>query len=177
MSGFKTVEQVGIQLRSNEVFNAGTIAMVVAQVSETLTVTAQAAGVESATAVRTQVIDQSTIESLVSRGRDPVRLLNALPACHPTLAGNITGGTIGTALPTMQGTAGFNSYIAIDGVGSADGDTGNNNGITSIDSIQEIRVVNNSYSAEYGRNSGPQINVVTKSGTQRFSGSLANRAP
>jgi hypothetical protein len=173
LNGFRTVEQVGIQLRSNEVFNAGTIAMVVAPVSETVTVSAQVAGVETATAVRTQVIDQTTIESLVSRGRDPVRLLNALPGVDPNLAGSITGGTIGTALPTMQGTAGFNSYIAIDGVGSADGDTGNNNGITSIDSIQEIRVVTNSYSAEYGRNSGPQINVVTKSGTSRFSGSVA----
>jgi len=172
LSGFKTVEQVGIQLRSNEVFNAGSITLTVG-VSETITVTAQTAGVETATAVRTSVIDQSTIESLVSRGRDPVRLLNALPGVDPNLGGSITGGTIGTGLPTMQGTAGFNSYVAIDGVGSADGDTGNNNGITSIDSIQEIRVVTNSYSAEYGRNSGPQINIVTKSGTQKFSGSLA----
>jgi len=173
LSGFKTVEQVGIQLRSNEVFNAGTIMMTVAQVAETVTVTAAATGVETATAVRTQVIDQGTIESLVSRGRDPVRLLNALPGVDPNISGSITGGTIGTNLPTMQGTAGFSTYVAIDGVGSADGDTGNNNGITSIDAIQEIRVVANSYSAEYGRNSGPQINILTKSGTRKFSGSLA----
>ena len=65
------------------------------------------------------------------------------------------------------------SYVAIDGVGSADGDTGNNNGITSMDAIQEIRVVMNSYTAEFGRNTGPQINVVTKSGGQRYSGSLS----
>jgi hypothetical protein len=65
------------------------------------------------------------------------------------------------------------SYIAIDGVGSSDGDTGNNNGITSMDAIQEIRVVMNSYTAEFGRNTGPQINVVTKSGGQRYSGSLS----
>ena len=64
----------------------------------------------------------------------------------------------------MQGTAGFASYVAIDGVGSADGDTGNNNGITSMDAIQEIRVVMNSYTRSSGRNTGPQINVVTKSG-------------
>src|SRR6185436_1745067 len=52
LSGFKTVEQVGIQLRSNEVFNAGSITLTVG-VSETVTVTAQTAGVETATAVRT----------------------------------------------------------------------------------------------------------------------------
>ena len=37
----------------------------------------------------------------------------------------------------MQGTAGFASYVAIDGVGSSDGDTGNNNGITSMDAIRK----------------------------------------
>ena len=109
----------------------------------------------------------------MSRGRDPVRLLNSLPGVDPNISGLITGGTIGTNLPTMQGTAGFASYVAIDGVGSADGDTGNNNGITSMDAIQEIRVVMNSYTAEFGRNTGPQINVVTKSGGQRYSGSLS----
>ena len=102
-----------------------------------------------------------------------MRLLNSLPGVDPNISGLITGGTIGTNLPTMQGTAGFASYVAIDGVGSSDGDTGNNNGITSMDAIQEIRVVMNSYTAEFGRNTGPQINVVTKSGGQRYSGSLS----
>src|SRR4030095_15855021 len=67
----------------------------------------------------------------------------------------------------------FASYVAVEGVCSADGDTGFNNGITSMDSIQEIRVGMNNYTAEFGRNTGPQINVVTKSGGQRYSGSLS----
>jgi hypothetical protein len=172
LSGFGTVERVDVRLQSNEVYNAGTVTMR-AGITETLTVTAEPIGVQTTTAVRTSVLDTSTIDSLVSRGRDPVRLLNALPGVDPNIGGLITGGTIGTNLPTMQGTAGFASYVAIDGVGSADGDTGNNNGITSMDAIQEIRVVMNSYTAEFGRNTGPQINVVTKSGGQRYSGSLS----
>ena len=166
LSGFGTVERVDVRLQSNEVYNAGTVTMR-AGITETLTVTADPIGVQTTTAVRTSVLDTSTIDSLVSRGRDPVRLLNSLPGVDPNIGGLITGGTIGTNLPVMQGTAGFASYVAIDGVGSADGDTGNNNGITSMDAIQEIRVVMNSYTAEFGRNTGPQINVVTKSGGQR----------
>ncbi len=172
LSGFGTVERVDIPLQSNETYNAGVVTLR-AGITETLTVTADPIGVQTTTAVRTSVLDTSTIDSLVSRGRDPVRLLNSLPGVDPNLGGLITGGTIGTNLPTMQGTAGFASYVAIDGVGSADGDTGNNNGITSMDAIQEIRVVMNSYTAEFGRNTGPQINVVTKSGGQRYSGSLS----
>ena len=172
LSGFGTVEKVDIQLQSNETYNAGMV-ILRAGITETLTVTADPIGVQTTTAVRTSVLDTSTIDTLVSRGRDPVRLLNSLPGVDPNISGLITGGTIGTTLPTMQGTAGFASYVAIDGIGSADGDTGNNNGITSMDAIQEIRVVMNSYTAEFGRNTGPQINVVTKSGGQRYSGSLS----
>ena len=172
LTGFGTVERVDIPLQSNEVYTTGVVTLR-AGITETLTVTADPIGVQTTTAVRTSVLDTSAIESLVSRGRDPVRLLNSLPGVDPNIGGLITGGTIGTGLPTMQGTAGFASYIAIDGMGSSDGDTGNNNGITSMDAIQEIRVVMNSYTAEFGRNTGPQINVVTKSGGQRYSGSLA----
>src|SRR5262245_59545794 len=120
LTGFRTVEKTGIQLRSGEVYNAGQIVLTVGGVAETITVTAEAAGVETATAVRTAVIEAGTLESLVSRGRDPVRLLNALPGVDPSLGGNISGGTIGTGLPSMQGTAGINTYVAIDGIGSAD---------------------------------------------------------
>jgi hypothetical protein len=41
-----------------------------------------------------------------------------------------------------------------------------------LDTIREFRVQSNAYSAEFGRNSGGQINVLTKSGTNRFAGSL-----
>jgi len=172
LSGFGTVEKTDIHLQSNETYNAGTLTLR-AGMTETLTVKADPIAVQTTTAVRTSVLDTSTIDTLVSRGRDPVRLLNSLPGVDPNISGLITGGTIGTNLPTMQGTAGTASYVAIDGVGSADGDTGNNNGITSMDAIQEVRVVMNSYTAEFGRNTGPQINVVTKSGGQRYSGSLS----
>jgi hypothetical protein len=173
LEGFGTVQQVGIQLRSNETFNAGSITLAVAGITEAVTVAAEVAGVQTATAVRTAVLESETLDSMVARGRDPVRLLNSLPGVIPNLGGELLGGTIGTALPTIQGTAGFASYVAIDGIGSADGDTGLNNGITSIDSIQEIRVALNSYSAEFGRNTGPQINVVTRSGGRQYRGSAA----
>ena len=176
-TGFETIKQVGIQLRSNESFNAGTVTLPVDTVQESITVTADSGGVQTATAVRTQVVEAAEINSMVVRGRDPIRTLNALPGVIPELGidvgGDVVGGVIGTTLPPMQGTGGFATYVAVDGMGSADGDTGRNNGITSLDSVQEVRVVQSSYAAEFGRNTGPQINIVTKSGGQRYSGSLS----
>ena len=73
LTGFGTVQRVDIQLQSNEVYNAGIVTMR-AGITETLTVTADPIGVQTTTAVRTSVLDTSTIDTLVSRGRDPVRL-------------------------------------------------------------------------------------------------------
>ena len=102
LSGFGTVEKVDIQLQSNETYNAGIVTLR-AGITETLTVTADPIGVQTTTAVRTSVLDTSTIDTLVSRGRDPVRLLNSLPGVDPNISGLITGGTIGTEPPDHAG--------------------------------------------------------------------------
>ena len=178
LAGFDTVEQVDIQLRSNETFNAGPITLRVDTVQETITVAADTAGVQTATAVRTQVLEASEIESMVTRGRDPIRTLNALPGVLPDLSNRRRWRSArrrhrhDPARP-FRARQGSRSYVAIDGIGSADGDTGRNNGIASLDSVEEVRVALSSYSAEFGRNTGPQINIVTRSGGQRYSGSLS----
>lgn len=51
---------------------------------------------------------------------------------------------------------------------------GTSSGLVSIDALQEFRVTTSSYSAEYGRTPGGQIMLVTRSGTNRYSGSLYN---
>jgi hypothetical protein len=51
---------------------------------------------------------------------------------------------------------------------------GTSSGLVSIDALQEFRVTTSSYSAEYGRTPGGQVMLVTRSGTNRYSGSLYN---
>src|SRR6476660_4719796 len=72
----------------------------------------------------------------------------------------------------VNGLRANQNTLQIDGVTSVD--TGNNgNGVTlTVDAVQEVKVMTTSYQAEYGRSAGAQISAVTKSGTQRFRGTV-----
>jgi hypothetical protein len=71
-------------------------------------------------------------------------------------------------------------YDGIEGTGIIDASPGNLNGEiaspfrlqASLENVQEFRVDSNSYPAEYGTGTGGQVNVVTKSGTNKYHGSV-----
>ena len=73
---------------------------------------------------------------------------------------------------TVNGQRPNSNNITIDGVSNIDtGDNGRNMATTNIDAVAEFKILTNAYQAEYGRAAGGQVQVVTKSGTQRFHGS------
>ena len=71
---------------------------------------------------------------------------------------------------TVNGMRPNSNNMTIDGVANIDtGDNGGNMATTNIDAVAEFKVLTNSYAAEYGRATGAQIQVVTKSGSQATS--------
>ena len=60
----------------------------------------------------------------------------------------------------------------LDGGRNIDTFNGNNLSMVNLDAIVEFRIERNAYSAEYGRNGGAQVNVITRSGTNEFHGTL-----
>ena len=172
-AGFKTVEQRGIQLRAGETFDAGTLILGLGQVTEMVSVTAETAVVQTASAERRSVLEAEQLDSLIARGRDPMALLNLLPGVTPTTGTSSLGGQIGAPTPVIAGQLGNASGMRVDGMVSSDPDTGFNNSPMSMDAIAEMVVVLNGLQAEFGRNTGPQLNIVSKSGTQQFHGTLA----
>ncbi len=173
LDGFRPLEQRGIQLRSGETFNAGSLTLSVGQISETTTVIADLAVIQTASAERSSVLEAQQLDALIVRGRDPMSLVNLLPGVTPVTNVASLGGQIGPTTPTIAGQIGNSAGIALDGMASSDGDTGNNNSPMSVDAIEEMVVLLNNYQAEYGRNTGAQINVISKSGTQNYRGTLA----
>ena len=116
---------------------------------------------------------------MVVRGRDVMNLVKLLPGvsqgairdgapCRETDTGlgNDLGGLYGTFTPNISGTRSYWNTMTLDGQMGSDADLVSLfNEVTSVDAIAEVNVVLTNYNAEYGRNSGPQINMVSKSGT------------
>ncbi|MBS1792288.1 MAG: TonB-dependent receptor [Acidobacteria bacterium] len=119
-----------------------------------------------------KVIDSQQVGNLALNGRNYYQLLTVVPGAVAT-----TDDALDTNLATntinINGNRGVSNNLTVDG--------GNNNNAGSnasqinnvgVDFIQEVKIQTSNFSAEYGRNSGAQVNVITKRGTNRYRGSL-----
>ncbi len=174
--GFRKVAQAGITLLVNQKFRAD-IALVVGAVTQTVEVNAVTTQVETTSTQLGDVIENSKMSTLPLNGRSYIDLLGLQAGVVP-----INSGVQSTDRPVSgNGNAGNlsvngqreanNSFL----VNGGDVEEGRNNGtsiVPVLDSIQEFRLVTNSFDAEYGRFSGAIVNVVTKSGTNGLHGTL-----
>ena len=150
-----------------------------AAVEENVTVSTEAPLVETSHATLGIVIDEKKIVELPLNGRNFTQLGIAAPRRHRG-AGRRLGGASGDATPGGFGaaTAGFsvngqrnqsNNFL-LDG--ASNNDTFNTGFVLRPppDAIQEFKILTHSYSAEYGRNSGSVVNVVTRAGSNALHG-------
>jgi len=171
LAGFRPLVQTGLRLTVGES----------ASVTLTLQVgTTEDVTVRGATAVNTQtgelsyLMDQRTIQEVPVNGRNYTDLMQLLPTVNAFphrdngsvvahgLAMSVNGQNPRTNVYLLDGTLqnDFTNSPASSAAGTALG----------METIREFRVASNSYSAEYGRAAGGQINVITKSGTNQLAG-------
>ncbi|MEO7271112.1 MAG: carboxypeptidase regulatory-like domain-containing protein, partial [Vicinamibacterales bacterium] len=172
IEGFKTYEQQGLKLGATERLALRPIALDVGQLSEQVTVQAEAALVQTTNAARSGLVDRQKIDDISLKGRDFAGYLKLLPGVVDTSSREAPGwGSMG-GLSINGRSGGFN--FSYDGVTSKD--TGSNSGNYSapaLDSIAEVRVQTSNFQAEYGRSSGATITVITRSGSKDWRGSAA----
>jgi len=175
--GFKRSVATGVEVHvgENKVLN---LDVQVGQVSETVTVTADAAPVETRSGDVSSLVSEKQITELPLNGRNYSQLALMVPGVSPvTQAG--AGGAFaarGTGLDghvdmSVNGNGSNQNLWTVDGVNNMD--VGSNATLLvfpSIDSIAEFRVMRNSFSAEYGQAQGAVINLITKGGGNQFHG-------
>lgn len=135
-------------------------------------VNAEGQGVETTRTSISSTVDERRVQNLPTNGRNFLDFATLTPGIvrDPTRQGDLAvGGQKGT-LNSLQidGTSSDNTFF-----GQSSGRIGSGRAPSqfSIDTVKEFQVNQNGFSAEFGRAAGAVINVVTKSGTNRFTGS------
>jgi hypothetical protein len=178
LQGFRVSLREGVRVTVTETARVA-FQLEVGQLSETITVTAEATLVETSNATHGIVIDEQKIVELPLNGRNFTQLGTLIPGVVAPPGG--LGGQSGDATPGGFGnaTGGFN----VNGMRNQsnnflmDGATNNDTFNTGFvlrpppDAIEEFKILTHAFQAEYGRNAGSVVNVVTKSGSNRLSGS------
>ena len=179
LAGFKTSVIEKIQLSTDTVVRASTSSLAVGGIEESVQVLAEAPAINTTDASLGNVIRESQIMGLPLEARNPVGLLS-LQTGVVYIPRNNAETTVDPRYGSVSGARADQSNVTLDGIDVNDGQ--NQNAFTSVlrltlDSVQEFRVTTSSYGADGGRSSGPQVSLVTKSGTNslRGAGYFVNR--
>jgi hypothetical protein len=185
--GFKRFERTKLELTSTQRLALGDLELVVGEVSQTVTVAAQGEVVSTESSERYGLLNEHQLDLLIARGRDPINLVKVMPGVAQVTfvpwgeadtrslqtGDQSNGGQFGTFTPNIQGVRSYFNNFSLDGQPGGDTDIeGLFNEVASIDSVGEMKAVLTNYNAEYGRNPGPVVNMVTKSGTKDFHGNI-----
>ena len=172
LQGFRTAAQtdvrlsVGATLGVNFTLNAGAV-------EESVQVTAVAPDIQTEKADLSSVVEQKKIVDLPLVGRNVLSLAALQPGINgiPSTA-DIFVTEQGLGL-TANGVRETGNNASIDGASVNNGPWGGTMVLVpNVEAVQEFQVIANNPSAEYGRNSGAMVSVITKGGTNRFAGSL-----
>jgi hypothetical protein len=172
VQGFKKYVQTGIVLdvarnaRVDVVLDLGAV-------TEAVSVNADAPLVNVANAQVGRTVENREIIQMPLVNRDVYSLLNLTPGVEMNNTANTVGFRQVTVAINGSGDGGTGSVAYyLDGGANMTGLRNTGNATPNPDAIEEFRVITNSYSAEFGRFTAGVVDVVTKSGTNSFHGSL-----
>lgn len=159
LQGFRTSVLRGVTLTvgSEAVIN---FTLSVASVAEEVTVRGDVPVVETTTSAVQGTMQRAQLETLPLAGRDYSSILRLLPTAVANNASYSFGGSRGRS----------NTFV-VDGMSNTQEINGYENQTPPLDSIQEVQVLVNGFKAEYGQASGGVVNVISRTGTNTFSGS------
>ena len=179
--GFRDYQQTGIKIDANSALRVD-ITMQLGTVTNTVSVKSDALQVETQSTQNGVVIEGTKITSVPLNGRSYIDLLKLQPGVSPYShsqdsstsgvgATQVSGDLDNGQQSVNGGRSGSNAFM----VNGANAEEGVHNGaamIPNLDSIAQFRIITNNFDAEYGNYSGGQINVVTKSGTNQYHGTV-----
>lgn len=169
--GFKKYARKGIVLVVNEIASVD-IPLQVGSTVDTVEVSGAPPVIDTTTTQLGAVMTEQSVRELPLNSRNTYQLLQLQPGVQSQLGADLFYGSSNPGVVSVNGGRGRSNNYMVNG---GDGNDIFVNGPAiqpSPDAIEEFRVLTNTFDAEYGRNSGSVVNVVTKSGTNAVHGDV-----
>jgi len=169
--GFKKSARKAVPLNLNEVATADLVLQVGGS-TDVVEVTGAPPVIDTTSTQLGAVVNERSSTQLPLNQRDVYQLLQLQPGVQSQLGNDLFYGSDKAGVVTVNGGRGRSNNYTVNG-GDGNDLFANLPAIEpSPDSIEEFKVISNAFDAEYGRNSGAVVNVVTKSGTNDLHGSF-----
>jgi hypothetical protein len=175
-AGFKTEEKTSVEVQVNTVATVN-FALTIGDVKETLTIVADAPGIQSESSDIGTVVSARQIEelplALAATGQSHLRSSESFVFLTPGTVGPGTTDSAGIFESKISGGQNLGTEVILDGASIAHAELGPtfDENAPSVEAISEFKVTTSTIPAEFGRTSGGVESFTTKSGTNSYHGS------
>jgi hypothetical protein len=170
MQNFRTFERTRNVLSPSDRLSLGTLRLGVG-LGESVVVEASGTQVNSEDSQHSGLITAQQIDQIQVKGRDVTTLMRLVPGVRYEDTVESLGESFGTLVPNVGGQRRNWNTIMVDGVlGNEVGQTDRMAQQINLDAVGEVKVLLNTYRAEYGRGGGAQIQIVSKGGDADYRG-------
>ncbi len=170
VTGFKSAQVKDIVVSAGETRTLGQLKLEVGALTESVNVHAEVSQIQLATGEKSGLITSDQFQNLAVKGRDMFAFLATIPGVVDNGSQARETGSPDAIRGTFINGARENAKnFAVDGI--TDLDTGSNSTVhfePNMDAIAEVKVLTSNYQAEYGRNTGGVITIITKGGSRDF---------
>lgn len=182
IDGFKAQKRTGVQIDADTALQIN-VTLEIGEQSEIVTVSVNAVRVDTVSTELGEVVPFQTMTTLSLNGRSYTDLLSIQPGVIPTttiqsnsvIMAGVTGpvspsGELNPGLVSVSGQRETANGFYVNGSDVQERMNGGTGVVPDLDSIEEFRLLTNNFDPEYGNYNGGIVNVVTKSGSDRFHG-------
>lgn len=174
-AGFRTFVESDIDVKVNDQLEVDAILDVGSAQQEVINVEANAVQVQTESTQLGDVIDSKKMLALPLNGRSYIDLLGLQAGVAPGTSSSIqqdrpVSGTLNPGNISVNGQRETANAFLVNGGDVSEGRNLGAGLVPNLDSVQEFRLITNSFDAEYGKFSGAVMNAITKSGTNSFHG-------
>ncbi len=173
LTGFKKNVRRGIVVELNQVVGLNMV-LQIGQAQEVIDVTSEAPIVDTTSTQLGALVNNRSVNELPLNARDTYQFLQLQPGVQSQFGGSNSTfyGSESNGSVSVNGGRTRSNNFSVNG-GDANDQFVNAPTVQPVpDAVEEFRVISNTFDAEYGRNSGAVVNVVTKSGTNQWHGNV-----